>query len=234
MLRRMGRKSEWGEPKAKAGHPWVPRTKSILLVQLAKYSCRTSGRWCRLRNAFLLYFLHLVDQIVGLLLQSRALVGSGNGIRFAAIEQVEIGHGVIIVRADRNGLLKSADAFVDDRAILGQILTADCGRQRIGFLYLFADILFVVFLTHFTVGAEGEGPINDADPVIRFGVLRLQLDMFLMVAFGFLKKFWVVGGSCHLEKNGTNTVNGAEIIRVRRENLFKLLDGLLTYVFILL
>ena len=50
-------------------------------------------------GALLLDFFDLVDQVVGLLQQVGALVGSFDEVGLAAIEKVEIGHRVIVVGA---------------------------------------------------------------------------------------------------------------------------------------
>ncbi len=66
----------------------------------------------------------------------------------------------------------------------------------------------VVSGAQLAVGTEGEGPIDDADPVIRLGISGLLLDVLLMVGLGFLKFLGIVGSAGHLEEDGTDAIDG--------------------------
>jgi hypothetical protein len=53
----------------------------------------------RLGSALLLDFLDLVDQIVSLLEKLGTLIGAVHGVRLAAIEKIELSHGVVVIGA---------------------------------------------------------------------------------------------------------------------------------------
>src|SRR6266446_1098438 len=71
-----------------------------------------------LLGALLLDFLDLVDEVVSLLLQAGTLFGALHHVRLAAIEEVQVGHGIVVVRLDLDGFLQVGDAFVHEGAIL--------------------------------------------------------------------------------------------------------------------
>jgi hypothetical protein len=75
---------------------------------------RRSAGGLRLLGALLLNFLYLVDEIVGLLEESGALLGGFDHIGFAAIKQVEVSHGVVVVGFDLDGFLELGDALIDE------------------------------------------------------------------------------------------------------------------------
>src|SRR5579862_4572219 len=193
-----------------------------------------SGGRRRLRSALLLDFFDLVHQVVGLFDQVGTRAGAVGGVGLAAIEQIQIGHGVVVIGTQLDGLLEIGNAFVNQRTIFCNIVGAHCRGQRVGVLDLLLDVLFVVVLAHFAVGAEGQRPVNDADPVIGLGIFRLQCDVFLVIGLGFVKQLGVVRRARHLEENGADAVNGAEIVRIGAENVLELLDGLPADVTVLL
>src|SRR5271154_4251585 len=153
----------------------------------------------RLVGALLLDFFDLVDEVVGLLGQCGAFIGAFHGVRFAAIEEVEIGHRVVVVGTELDGFLQVGNAFVDQGALFGEVVGAHGRRQRIGILDLFIDVFFIVVHAYQAIGAKGQGPIDDTDPVVRFGVVGLQSDVLLMIGLGLLELGFVKGGAGHLE-----------------------------------
>src|SRR5258708_9845944 len=232
MLRLKERKGERGEVRGleKKGRRLAPRDKSIQCCQINPASGGRSG----LRSASLLHFLYFVHQIVGLLLQRSALVRALDGVSFAAIEEVEVSHGVIVIGPQRNGLLQVGNAFVYERSVFREIVAANGRGKRIGVLNLLANILFVVILAHLAVRAESQSPVNHGDPVIGFRILRFELNVLLMVGLGFLEKLGIVRSARHLKEDGADAVNGAEIIGVGLENFLKFCDGLFADILILL
>ena len=86
-------------------------------------------------------------------------------------------------------------------------------------------ILVVVHAQH-AVFTEGQSPINDADPVIGLGIVGLQGDVFLMVGLGFVKLGGIKRRAGHLEENGADAVNGAEVLGILLENFLEFIDGL--------
>src|SRR4030095_12512777 len=134
-----------------------------------------------LRRAFLLYFLHAIHQIVRLLQKRGPLVRAFNGVRFAAVEQVQGSHGVIIIGTQRDGLLQSSDSLIDQGTVLLKVLSPDGSRQRFGVLHLLFYVFLVVLFAHFAVRAESKRPVDHADPVVRLRVFRLQLNVLLVI-----------------------------------------------------
>ena len=111
--------------------------------------------------------------------------------------------------------------------ILFGVGLADVGRQRIGVLDLLVDVRLVVVGAHFGVAAIGERPINDADGIVRLGILRLQGDVLLVVGLGFFEFLGIKGLARHLVKDGGETVDGAEVVGILFEHIFVFRDGFL-------
>src|ERR1700687_5203421 len=65
---------------------------------------RRSGGFFWVGGPFLLDFLGLVEQVIGLLGEAFAFAGGFDHVGFATIEQVEIGHGIVVVRLQLGGL----------------------------------------------------------------------------------------------------------------------------------
>ena len=65
-----------------------------------------------LLQALLLDLLDLVEEVVRLLFQGSALIRALHHVGLAAVEQAEVGHGIIVVRPQRDGLLQVGDALV--------------------------------------------------------------------------------------------------------------------------
>ena len=74
------------------------------------------------------------------------------------------------------------DALVHDRTIFRCILLANLRRQWLFVLHLLAGVCPVVFGAQVGVGAVRQLPVDQADPVVGFGVLRFQLNVLLVVA----------------------------------------------------
>src|SRR5712692_1211273 len=89
-----------------------------------------------LLGALLLDLLDLVNQVIGLLFQVRTLIGGLDHIGFAAIEEVQVGHGVVVIGLDLNGFLQVGDAFFDKGAVLSDVYRANRRRKRIVILHL--------------------------------------------------------------------------------------------------
>src|SRR5215467_4985953 len=223
-----------GEPavgawkQKKTGHPKTPRKGNGQVD-----GCR-SGRRRRLRRSLLFHFLDPVYQVVGLLLVVGAFTGALDGIGLAAIEQVQVGHGVIVIGAQLNRLLQVGDAFVNETAVLRNVVGANRPGERIGIFDLLADVLLVVIFAQFAVGAKRQGPVDDPDPVVGLGILGLQLDVLLVVGLGLLKKLGLVGRTGHLEKNRADAVDGVEVVGVVLEDVLEFLNGLFADVAVLL
>jgi hypothetical protein len=92
---------------------------------------------------------------------------------------------------------------------------------------LLVDVILVVGSAGLAVGAESEGPVNDADPVIRFGVGGFLFDVLLVVGLGFFKFIGIVGSAGHLKEDGADAIDGAEIIGIDRENILEFRDRLI-------
>src|SRR5260370_30376487 len=175
----------------------------------------------RLLGAPLLDLLDLVDEMVGLLLQAGTLSGGLAHISLAAIEEVQVGHGVVVIGLDLNGFLQVGDTFFHQGAILCSVLRANCRWERIVIPHLLIDVIPVVSGAQLAVGTEGEGPIDDADPVISLGISGLLLDVLLLVELGFLKFLGIVGSAGHLEEDGTDAIDGTSILFIDGENVLE-------------
>ena len=68
---------------------------------------------CRGFHLFLLDFFRLVDQRIGLLQQVSALGRRRCFVRFAAEQEVEVRHGVVIFRAKFQSFAQLFDALID-------------------------------------------------------------------------------------------------------------------------
>ena len=51
----------------------------------------------------------------------------------------------------------------------------------------------IEFLAHLVIAAEGDGPIDDADPVVGLGIVGLDGNVALVVGLGILELFRVEG-----------------------------------------
>src|SRR5208283_3977884 len=187
----------------------------------------------RLFCFLLLDFLNLVEQVVGLLEESIALPRRLHDIRLAAIEEVQVGHGIVVIRFKLDGRFQILDSFFDKSVVFLGIAFADVRRKRGGVLHLLLHVVAVIFGTHLRVAAIGEGPIDDADGIVRLGILRLQRDVFLVVALGFLKFLWIKGLTAHLVLNRSETVDGAYVVGVHFQHAVIFLNGLIAVAHVL-
>jgi len=64
-----------------------------------------------------------------LLEEGGALIGGLHHIGLAAIEEVQVGHGVVIIGPDLNGFLEVGDTFFDERTELSGVFVAQSGGR---------------------------------------------------------------------------------------------------------
>src|SRR6202795_67312 len=159
------------------------------------------GSLLRLLRALLFNLFNLFDQVVSLFLIAGAFLGTFRHIGLAAVKQIQISHGIVVIRPELNGLLQRRDSLVHQFPILVDELGTDGSRQGIAFFDLLINMIFVVVRAHLRVAAECLRPIDNADPVIRLRIGGLQLDMLLMVSLRFLKLFRVTRLAAHLKQN---------------------------------
>src|SRR5882724_12423656 len=115
---------------------------------------RLAGLRLRLLGALLLDFFDLFEQVVGLLLETGALVVGFDHVGLAAIEKIQVGHGVVVVRAKLNGFLNLGNTFVNQGTGLRDIVGANGSGKRVIVLDLLVDVVFVVGGPEFGVAAE--------------------------------------------------------------------------------
>src|SRR5579863_5934810 len=188
-------------------------------------SASRSGWLFRLGRALLFDFLNLVEQVVGLLGECVAFAGGFDHVGLAAIEQVEIGHGVVVVRLQVNGLFQFFDAVIDQGAEFRNVILTHIGRERIGVLHLFVDMRLVVIGAEFRVAAIGEGPVNHTDGIIGLRIVRPQFNMLQVIGFGLVKFLGVKGLAGHLIKDGCQSINGAHVVGIFFESALVFLNG---------
>src|SRR5208337_2709425 len=181
----------------------------------------------------LLDFLYLVEQVIRLLKERIALARRLHDIRLAAIEEVQVGHGIVVIRFELDGRLEALGPFIDKAVEFLGIGLADVRRQRGGVLHLLLHVVAVIFRAHLRVAAIGEGPIDNADGIVRLGVLWLQRDVFLVVALGFLKFLWIEGLAPHLVVNRRESVDGAYVAGVHIQHAGIFLNGLIAVAHVL-
>src|SRR5713101_3564473 len=188
----------------------------------------------RLLQFLLLDLFDLINQGVGVGQVFGAVVGVVHSIGLLAVQQVEISHGVIVIRAHFNGLFQAGDALVDRGAILGGKFVAQLGGKRVGVLDGLADVGLVVFGAYIGVAAEGQRPINDPDAVVGFRVIAFDLGVLHVVRAGLLQLLGFVGLAAHLENHGTDAVNCREVFRVGAQHILEFSDGLVAAVDVVL
>src|SRR6202790_3991753 len=183
------------------------------------------GSLLRLLRALLLDFLYLFDQVVSLFLIAGAFVGAFRHVGLAAIKQIQISHGIVVIRPKLNSFLQGRDSLVHQLPVLVHEVGADGSGQGIAFFDLLINMVFVVPGPQLRVAAKRQRPIDHADPVIRLGIGGLQFDMLLMVSLGLLKFLRVKRLAAHLKQNRANAVNGAQIVRIFFQYAFEFVDG---------
>src|ERR1700676_4596808 len=206
--------------------PRRERKKGILADALIEKTAKRL-RCLRLFGTLLLDFLDLVDQVVGLLQQRFALFIAFHHIGLAAVKQIQIGEGIVVIGLDGSGLLKRGDSFLDQRAGFVHVLGANTGRKRRIVTHLFFDIVLVVVHAQLLIVALRENPIDYSDPIIRFWIVRLQLNVLLVIALGFLEFLGIKRLAAHVVKNRADAVDGRNIIRVFIQDFFEFLDCLI-------
>src|SRR5215468_2667906 len=90
---------------------------------------RWSAGLLGLLGTLLLDLLDLLKEVIGLLLQAGALVVRFDHVGFATIKEVEVGHGVVVVRARGDSPLQLGDAFIDHGAGLGDVFGSHRGGK---------------------------------------------------------------------------------------------------------
>src|SRR5262249_6150643 len=132
----------------------------------------------------------------------------------------------IVIGTNLYGFLEVGDSFVDHCAVLCGVLAAQRCGKRIGISHLLLDIVLVVVGAQFAIGAERQGPVNDADPVVGLGIIGAQLDMFLVEGLGLFELLGIVRLAGHLENDRAGAVDGAHVLGIDVENFLELVDGL--------
>src|ERR1700732_3294158 len=94
------------------------------------------GSLLRLLRALLFNFFNLFDQVVSLFLIAGAFLSTFRHVGLAAIKQIQISHGVVVIWPELNGLLQGGDSLVYQLPVLLHELGTDSSRQRIAFLDL--------------------------------------------------------------------------------------------------
>ncbi|HEV2498582.1 MAG TPA: glycosyltransferase family 39 protein, partial [Terriglobia bacterium] len=131
-------------------------------------------------HLLLVDFLDLFEEVVGLLFVGLTRGGVGFHVGLFAEQEVEIGHGVGVVRIQLNRMLEILHAIVDNRACLRNKIVTDGRRERVEFPYrLFS--LQIVIGAQLRVCAEGDPIVDDANPIIGRGIAGLNLDVPLVV-----------------------------------------------------
>src|SRR4029077_15373635 len=123
----------------------------------------------------------LVDPLVG------SLQVGGASCRVVALDigafpvhQIQIGHGVVVVRTKLKRLVQVIDTFLN----VGGIFLSNGGTDllvlgRQGLIGFHAE-LGTLFLTRHV----GLGPVDDGDRVIRLGVVGINLGSLLVILLG--------------------------------------------------
>ena len=93
--------------------------------------------------------------------------------------------------------------------------------------------LVVVVGAHVLIAAIGQRPVDDADPVVGLGIVRLNLDMFQVVLLRFLELLGIEGSAAHVVENGADSVDSREIIRIGGQDFLIFIDGLLSHADVL-
>src|SRR6202007_1107331 len=120
------------------------------------------------------------------------------------------------------------DSIVNQRLILFGVRLANVGRQRVRVPHLLVDVGLVVVGAHFSVAAIGERPVNHSNGIIRRRILRPQGNVLLVVGLGFLELLLVKRLPGHLVKDGSQSIDRADVVRGLLENALVLRYGLLT------
>src|SRR5208283_324571 len=178
----------------------------------------------------LLNFLDLVEQFIGLLGKGIAFGGGLDHVGLATVEEVEIGHGILVIGLEFDGLFEVVDTVFDHGAELLGGRFADIRGKRIGVLDLLVDVSLVVVGAHFGVAAIGLGPIDNADGIVRSGIVGLQLNVLLVVFLGLFKLFGVERLASHLVEDGGKTVDSVEVVGIFFEHALIFGDGLFTVI----
>src|SRR5215469_4369909 len=119
------------------------------------------------------------------------------------------------------------DSFVNDRTVFADVLLAYIRWQGVLIPHLLSGGgVLVVARPHRIICAKRQGPVNYRDPVVRLGIGRSDLHMFLVERLRFLKLLGIVRSTRHLKQDGTNPVDCAHVLWVNVERISELLDRL--------
>src|SRR3984893_2689068 len=147
-----------------------------------------------------------------------------HNVRFASVQQVQIRHRIVVVRSQLDRAVHAINTFLNRCSILLLIRWSQLWRKRVRGVEL-RDFI-IKPLTQLSVGIKCHRPINDANPVVGFGILRTKLNMLLMVGLRFLKKIRAKGLTSHLKQQRAYAVERRKIIRIRAQYAFEFLDRL--------
>src|SRR6202795_4398150 len=165
----------------------------------------------------------LVDPLVG------GLQIGGAGRRVVALDigafpvhQVQVGHGIVVVRTKLDRLVQIIDTFLNVGGISLSHRGADLlvlGRQRLVGLH-------AEFGTLFLTRHVGLRPVDDSDRIIRLGVIRIDLGGLLVILLGQVKFL-------HLQIEIGDTLDAVDVPGIDLQHLLVLLNRLLTIMVVL-
>ena len=130
--------------------------------------------------------------------------------------------------------LQVGDAFINHGAVFGGVFRTHGSREGIGILHLFPDVVLVVVGAELAIGTERKRPVDDADPVVRLGIIGAKIDVFLMVGLGFLELLGIIGLASHLENDGADAIDGTDIVGVDGQNFLEFIYRLIAEANVLL
>src|SRR5271157_1978774 len=164
----------------------------------------------------------LVHPVVGVLEISLAGIGIvALQVGFFAVQQVQVGHRVVVIRTQLQCLLQPLDSILHSRLVL--ILD---GLDERGAVFL---VLKVVGRLQAKLGAlvhttlVGLGPINHRDGVVGFRIVGIQIGDLLVVLLGQIELL-------HVEVQRSNTFQAVDLLLgggMQVQNLLEYIDGLL-------
>src|SRR6185437_4105623 len=154
-----------------------------------------------------------VYPLIGGLQVGSALIGFiAFAVGLLAVNQVHIGHGVIVVLAQRKGFIQVVDSVLND---WGGSVT------QLGANFLIFQRLIRTqpeFCPLFHAGLESHGPIDDADRVIGFGIVLVEIDGFLVISTRVIEFL-------HLQRQSGNALDAVYVLGVLGQDSLVLIDG---------
>jgi len=138
-------------------------------------------------------------------------------IGFAAVGEVDVGHGVLVGRVDVHGLLKILQPLVHE----SRVLRLELGT---GGLVLLGIAFAVVLDADIGKGLGGVlvglRPVDDTDGVIRFSILGIFRDDLLLILLGDIELIDV-------EVDGGDLLERHDVMRIALEHDLEVVDGIL-------